>query len=436
MTRLLLVHIARTGGTSLRRLLKATPATSSFDCVHNGCLLRFRDGRRIDRRPLVPRELGSYDLAVLMMRHPLARLRSCYQYFLHGGLNRGGTGNFPADRAIQRFLKQQAPTLAACCQHLPQVAERIPHFRPASHWLDQIPSPMADQVLTVRQERFTADLQRLFQLLDVDAAGLRVERVNTSAATVDESMALPTVRMAEQFYAEDFRRFGDECSALPPPRLIQYWDQPVPPGPLLERMEQWRQFHPAWSYKRYDRQSAAVFIGTIYGPALEEAFRDIRMPAMQADVFRIAALLAQGGVWIDAATTCRQPLETWLDRRQPLLLLRRAHQRHPKVWNGFIHAADPDHPLLLAAWQRITKALLARCGDRIYRDFGPRVLRDLLAEGDPELRTGLKVLAETELQNQRVKGSSTEFLPREQHWSIREQSESLYFSGGTPSASH
>ena len=216
-------------------------------------------------------------------------------------------------------------------------------------------------------------------------------------------------------------------------RLIQYWDQPSPPLVLLARMERWREWHPSWCYQRYDRESAAQFIGSTFGQALQDAFLDIRLPAMQADVFRIAALLSQAGLWIDAATHCRQPLESWLDRHRPLVLLRRSHQQHPKVWNGFIYSAAAGHPLLEAAWQQITAALLARRGERVYRDFGPGVLRDLLAAGAPEV--GLQVLREQDLQAQLQIGSSSDALPGNRHWSQRQQVESLYLSGGSPSAS-
>ena len=211
-------------------------------------------------------------------------------------------------------------------------------------------------------------------------------------------------------------------------RLIQYWDQSSPPPVLLARMDRWKELHPSWRYQRYDRQSAAEFIGSTYGPALQDAFLDIRLPAMQADVFRIAALQGQAGLWIDAATHCYQPLECWLDRHRPLVLLRRTHQQHPKVWNGFIYSAAAGHPLLVAAWQHIAAAVLARDGERVYRDFGPGVLRDLLAAGAPE--AGLQVLPESELSNQLCIGSSSDALPGDLHWSQRQQTESLYLSGG------
>ena len=434
--RLLLVHIAKTGGTALRRLLKKNPAIPAFDCIHNDTFLRFRDGRRSERRPLNRQVLGRYDVAVLMARHPLERFISCYRYFLAGGLNRRGQGHFPADQEIQRYLKAKAPTLASCARQLPEVAGQIPHMLPACHWLDQLPNPIADLVFTGRQERFNSDIQKFYQLLGLDDASCCPERVNVSICPSQEAPLDPLARrLIEQFYRNDYLRFGYEKSSLSPAQLIQYWDQPQPPLLLLERMERWRKLHPDWEYCRYDRSSAAALIGEAFGSALQEAFLDIRLPAMQADVFRIAVLKAKGGVWIDAATHCLQPLETWLDRRQPLLLLRRAHQQHPKISNGFIHAVDPGHPLLEAAWNRISVALLSRTGQKVYRDFGPGVLRDLLSQGDPMQLAGLSVVPEADLRTKLMIGSSSEALGSDQHWSKRQQIESLYLSGGSPSAS-
>ena len=216
--------------------------------------------------------------------------------------------------------------------------------------------------------------------------------------------------------------------------LIQYWDQADPPDPIAERMQQWRQQHPGWRYQRFNRQTAAAFVREHYGLALEDAFLDIRLPAMQADVLRIAALLAWGGLWIDAATTCFSPVEHWIDLQAPLLLLRQPHQAHPKVCTGVIYAQAPQHPLINAAWQLMAPALLARSGEKVYRSFGPGVLRDLLASGAWDHTLIVRPVGE--LSAHLRFGSSFSVLPAERHWSQRQQSESLYLSGGSPSASH
>ena len=210
--------------------------------------------------------------------------------------------------------------------------------------------------------------------------------------------------------------------------LIQYWDQPNPPDIISERMWGWRQQHPSWRYQRFGRDSAAAFIDNQYGPSLGEAFLDIRLPAMQADVFRIAFVLSCGGLWVDAATTCLSPVETWMDAQAPLLLLRKPHQEPPTVWNGFIYAALPGHPLLQQAWTSIADSILHRRGTGVHKLVGPGLLRDLLAGGRFDAMT--VIYPSQELQTHLRIGSSSKVLPAEQHWSQRQRNESLYFSDG------
>ena len=428
MNRLLFVHIAKTGGTSLRRLLRTTPETNSFDCLHHNHLLRFRDGQQVERLRVDPRSLTGYDIAVLTVRHPLNRLLSCYRYFLAGGLNGRGKGHFPGDEAVQCFLQQRAPTLDDCCRLLPQVASRIPHFQPATHWLEALPNPFADVVVTAHQESMQWDLQRLWSLLDLPHPEAELEHRNRSAPASGQGWQQSSRALAERFYQLDFQRFGYSTSLSPPRQLIQYWDQPQPPASVQALMNVVRDLHPDWDYQRFDRQRAADELGALYGKDLRQAFLDIRLPAMQADVFRMAYLLRHGGVWIDAATVLHQPLQAWLPMGHPLVLLRRKQQTHPEVATGVMYAAA-GHPLLARAWDRMAAYLLLRSGTKVYRHFGPGILRDLIRE-QPQLGSLVQVLPEQQLSAFLRFGSSRAVLGSDQHWSSRQEQESLYFSGG------
>ena len=126
--------------------------------------------------------------------------------------------------------------------------------------------------------------------------------------------------------------------------LVQYWDQCDPPELVAARMQTWKQHHPDWSYQRFERIQAGQWIGEVYGDIHRHAFFNLRFPAMQADVFRIAYLQHKGGLWVDAATECLLPVSTWLDPSVPLTLLRRPHQHPSGVCNGVIHAANANHP--------------------------------------------------------------------------------------------
>jgi hypothetical protein len=434
MTKLLFVHIAKTGGTSLRRLLRTTSATSSFDCLHHNHLIRFRDGEQVDRVRVDPRSLSCYDIAVLTVRHPLNRLRSCYDYFLAGGLNGRGKGHFPGDEAVQQFLQDRAPTIDECCRQLPEVSARIPHFQPACHWLEALPNPIADVVFTARQESMQRDVQRLWSLLELPCPAEGLEHRNRSVSASEQGWQRTSRDLAERFYQLDFQRFGYSSSSLPVRQLIQYWDRPEIPSPVKELMQNVQDLHPDWEYQCFNRLSAADELDFLYGKDLKQAFLDIRFPAMQADVFRMAYLLRHGGVWVDAATRLHEPLEQWLPWGHPVVLVRRKHQSHPEVATGFMYASA-GHPLMARAWDRISAYLLLRSGTKVYRHFGPGILRDLIRE-QPQLGALVQVLPEQEVSRFLCFGSSSNVLSAEQHWSQRQSHESLYFSGGSPSASH
>jgi hypothetical protein len=316
---------------------------------------------------------------------------------------------------------------------LAEIAEKIPHFQPACHWLDAIPNPVASLVFTGRQESFEVDVRYIFDLLGVKDDNSFATRYNSSSVIPKDLWNSESRRLASEFYSADFKRFGYPLSDANSKVIVQYWDHASPPSLIAQRMNDWRLFNPNWSYLCFNRLTASVFLGTHYGDALREAFLDIRFAAMQADVFRIGYLLASGGLWIDAATTCLSTVDDWLYEDVSLLILRRDHQEFPKVWNGLIYASGSGHPLLVQAWEQISKNLLARRGVSVYKNFGPRVIRDLFETGmfDSDLVNGsIKVLPASDLQAQLKIGSSVSVTGAHQHWSNRQESESLYFSGG------
>ena len=429
MNSLLFVHIAKSGGTSLRRLLKSNDGLSRFDCFHNGFLLRFEEGQCVDRNCVDLNSLEQYDIAVVALRHPFARLKSCYYYFLSGGLNGRAKGVFPGDLRCQEFLNSVAPNFSLCCQNLACIAEQIPHFLPASYWFKSLEKPLAKSLFCCRQESLDADVSGLFKALDLSLSS-PLERHNVGLESSDPttSTSLYDLLSIEQFYSADYSRFGYEVNSSRALLLVQYWNHSEPPGLIADCMESCKSLSLSWNYRRFNRQTASSFLGRVYGADIADAFLDIRLPAMQADVFRVGFLLHSGGLWVDAATTLRRPVDSWIDHRHSFQMLRRSHQVHPKIANGIIYAARPGLPLLNAVWSEMVPRLLSRSGTNVYRDFGPGLFRDLMCSC-PNLAFGLHVLSEVSLKSFLSIGSSSNILSADQHWSKRQENESLYFSG-------
>ena len=430
MSSLLFVHIAKAGGTSLRRLLKTHEGISNFDCFHNGFLLRFENGRRVSRDRVELNSLVQYDTAVVALRHPLSRLQSCYHYFLSGGLNGRGRGEFPSDLRNQDFLKSVAPTFSSCCQNLAFISERIPHFMSVSHWLTSLPAPLAKSIVCCRQESFSVDVNSLLKVLNLPLLSpLEYRNKGVKLSSAATAVSPHDLRQVAQFYAHDFELFGYESSLSYSLPLVQYWNQIEPPSLLARRMEVCKTLNPNWDYRLFNRQTAAAFLESVYGSDISSAFLDIRLPAMQADVFRVAFLLHCGGLWIDAATSLIRPVESWLDRQHSFQMIRRSHQVHPKIATQIIYASRSGLPLLKAAWEEMVPRLLSRSGTKVYRDFGPGLFRDLMSSR-PNLALGLHAVPEMTLSSCLMLGSSSNIFSANQHWSKRQDNESLYRSGG------
>jgi mannosyltransferase OCH1-like enzyme len=208
-------------------------------------------------------------------------------------------------------------------------------------------------------------------------------------------------------------------------RVVQYWDEGDPPSLLRQRMDHWRLANPDFSYLCFNRISAASAFGHLYGESLRKAFLSIRLPAMQSDVFRVAYLHACGGVWIDAATHCLEPLHHWLDLQSPLVLLRRPNMLAPLVSNGFIYSSVPQHPFLAEAMKRVAAVIENRQGDRIWRLVGAGMYRDILA--DPAFSMSVQVLEWASVSAFIQYGSSKEAMSPDSHWTVTQNLEPLYF---------
>ena len=206
--------------------------------------------------------------------------------------------------------------------------------------------------------------------------------------------------------------------------LLQYWDSGCPPALIVKRMEVWRLGNPGFEYQLFDRERAASMIHHLCGTSVRDAFLRVRLPAMQADIFRVAYLYAHGGIWIDAATVCLAPLQKWLDLRSSLLLLRKPEMVHPLVWNGLIYAAAPHHPFLGAVMARISHSIINRTSGGVWRLAGPGLFRDIMRNQD--LASQVTVVPLDSVTSFLRLGSSSEAMSRDLHWSVRQKSESLF----------
>ncbi len=86
-----------------------------------------------------------------------------------------------------------------------------------------------------------------------------------------------------------------------------------------------------------------------------QAYQRVREIPQKADIFRLALLVAEGGVYVDADDRCLRPLDTLLPAGASLVL---SQEEFGCAANHFL-AASPGHPVLQAALRAVVMAVNA-----------------------------------------------------------------------------
>lgn len=162
--------------------------------------------------------------------------------------------------------------------------------------------------------------------------------------------------------------------------LFQYWDTGAPPADIADWICGFRDTNPTLSHRLYDRLSAAHFIRKRLGEREWRAFEACAVPAMQADYFRLCALWAKGGIYIDADMRPRQPLSGLLERWPGPLILE---------FNGFYNSpfmvfSGRRNPFLGAVLKLATDNIETHRFDNVLMTTGPALADAVRALLDPE----------------------------------------------------
>ena len=164
--------------------------------------------------------------------------------------------------------------------------------------------------------------------------------------------------------------------------IYQFWDSAEVPPDIERLMRSWQSENPGWQIRRFDDQSAQALLAQSLPPPVLNAFRRAREPAQRADLFRLAVLALNGGVYADSDDRCLRPLEAFLPAGASLVLYQ---EDLGTVGNNFI-AVAPRHAVVLRALEQAVTAINQGDADIVWLATGPallsRVLAGFLARGD------------------------------------------------------
>ncbi len=250
---------------------------------------------------------------------------------------------------------------------------------------------------TLRRQRRRATSTHLGQLWDEARADSRlVARLGplmalAPAARVDALLALlraepdtlaPSLLLLVALRQAGFLDAPPQAAGPAIPRqIIQFWDEPAPPADVAAMMASWAALHPDWGYRRFDTAAAGEWLRARMPPEVLAAYIRARRPAQRADIFRLAYLSAEGGVWADADDRCLSPLTALV---APGVALAGWQESFGGIGNNLL-AAAPGQGAVRRALALAVAAMNAGDEDIPWLSTGPgaltRALAQSLAEG-------------------------------------------------------
>jgi mannosyltransferase OCH1-like enzyme len=201
-----------------------------------------------------------------------------------------------------------------------------------------------------------------------------------------------------------------------PSQIIQFWDR-EPPGDVVKLMTSWQTFNPQYSWTCFSDAEARRFIGQTFPLSVLQAYNRAQQPAQKADVFRLAYLVARGGIYVDADDRCDASIASFTRNDATLVV----HQdNYASIGNNFI-AAIPEHPVLQRALSMVVTAINRGDQDLIWLSTGPGLLtRAFAAEWaetqDPSWLEDAQVLSLGELQRMIGLHCPVRYKTTDQHW--------------------
>lgn len=134
-----------------------------------------------------------------------------------------------------------------------------------------------------------------------------------------------------------------------PPLIVQFWDSETVPDDVATAIATWRDQNRGFEHRLFNEATARAFIENSHGQRALAAFDRCHHPAMKADFFRVAYLVSEGGLYVDADDVCARPVAELLEAISGAgFAASLSGDVAPYVHNWFL-AAAPGSPVLKLA---------------------------------------------------------------------------------------
>lgn len=225
----------------------------------------------------------------------------------------------------------------------------------------------------------------------------------------------------------DYDRPNEQAKVIPK-TIVQFWDSPDIPGDIARLMKSWDQCK-GFEHQVFNDHSALTFIEQHCTARVLKAFQMANHPAMRSDIFRLAYLSVNGGVYVDADDLCRHDIGGLLSPGFELILMQ---ENLASIGNNFI-AAAPGHPCIEFILSTIVDLVLEKQGNNVWFLTGPGALSSGFCRhyrqqlGRARLPAGIRVITVYRLYDFVSPHIPCRHKNDERHWnSERVRSRSLF----------
>jgi tetratricopeptide (TPR) repeat protein len=237
---------------------------------------------------------------------------------------------------------------------------------------------------------FTLDRRAMAELATARKPGVPAEEVEAVIALVKKrpdhiptAFALVAALRRGGWFNRPRRDAAMAAGALTIPQVIgQFWDKPQPSDELLHLSATWRRHNSGYRHYLFNVDTAWAYLKRYFPPAVLAAFRRCLDPTTQADVFRLAFLLRDGGIWADMDDRCVAPMAGLIPADAEAFF----RQENVGSLGNNLMAAAPGHPIIRRALVAAVQAINRGDRDKVWMLTGPglitRAFAGEMAESD------------------------------------------------------
>lgn len=161
-----------------------------------------------------------------------------------------------------------------------------------------------------------------------------------------------------------------------PNQVFQFWDSVDLPEQIGALMEQNRRLNPGYVFHRFNEAEAFAYLKEKDETQAMRGFRLAPHAAGKADIFRLAVLWHEGGIYLDVDDRCLKPLDDLVDPRFRFI----GHQEPQKsIGNNFLAVRRRD-PIMRAALDEAVGAFSGPRGESLWLSTGPGAITRAVAQ--------------------------------------------------------